>query len=226
MADEGSSARSNQGRSTGGPRTGARRVSPVRASALTSTANVVDARVRRSRERVLRATAELLGESGVGGVSVDEVARRSGVAKTTIYRHWPTRADLVIDACAQLSPNPDVPDTGTLEGDVTALLTTLAELLRTARWAAVVPSIVDAAERDPDLAAVHGRIQSGHARPFREVIARAVRRGDLPPATDAGVLVAGLMGPLFYRRWFSREALDQAFVTSIVRHVFPPAAPA
>lgn len=187
---------------------------PVRA---TGTAG--DARVRRSRERVLRATAELLGESGVGGVSVDEVSRRSGVAKTTIYRHWPTRADLVVDACSQLSADVDVPDTGTFAGDVTALLTSVAALLRTARWSAVMPSIIDAAERDPDLAAVHGRIQLGHAAPFRAVIARAVRRGDLPPSADPGVLVAGLLGPLFYRRWFSREALDEPFVHGVVRQV-------
>lgn len=178
----------------------------------------VDDRVRRSKERVLRVTAELLGESGVGGVSVDEVSRRSGVAKTTIYRHWPTRSELVIDACSQLSTDPDVPDTGTLEGDVTALLTKVADLLRTARWSSVVPSIIDAAERDPDLAQVHSRIQMGHADPLRAVIARAVRRGEIPPDTDPGVIIAGLLGPLFYRRWFSREALDELFVQSIVRH--------
>ncbi|WP_235845866.1 TetR/AcrR family transcriptional regulator [Dictyobacter aurantiacus] len=62
-----------------------------------------DHRVRRSKERVLRATAELLTENGLGGVSVEEVFRRSGVAKTTIYRHWAIRADLMIDACLLLS---------------------------------------------------------------------------------------------------------------------------
>ena len=178
-----------------------------------------DGRVRRSRERVLRATAELLGESGVGGVSVDEVARRSGVAKTTIYRHWPTRAELVIDACSQLSADLEVPDTGGVEGDLTALLATVADLLRTARWSSVLPSIVDAAERDPDLAGVHRRIQRGHAAPVRAVLARAVGRGELPPGVDPAAMTAELLGPLFYRRWFSREALDAPFVRRVVRDV-------
>lgn len=177
-----------------------------------------DARVLRSRERVLRATAELLGESGVGGVSVDEVARRSGVAKTTIYRQWPNRAALVIDACSELDADVEVPDTGSVEGDLTALLTALATMLGTVRWSAVVPSIIDAAERDADLAAVHGRIQRGHAAPFLAVIARAVHRGELPRATDPGALAATLIGPLFYRRWFSREPLDASFVAYVVRH--------
>ncbi len=59
--------------------------------------------------------------SGLGGVSIDEVARASGVAKTTIYRHWPTRAALLIDACSQLGGPHEAPDTGSLRGDLYAL---------------------------------------------------------------------------------------------------------
>jgi AcrR family transcriptional regulator len=99
----------------------------------------LDGRVRRSRERVLTTTFELLGESGVGGFSVDEVARRSGVAKTTIYRHWPSREALVIDACSRITDEQHVPDTGSLEGDVTAILTNIGQLLGTARWSSVLP---------------------------------------------------------------------------------------
>jgi AcrR family transcriptional regulator len=116
---------------------------------------------------VLTTTFELLGESGVGGFTVDEVARRSGVAKTTIYRHWPSREALVIDACSRITDEREVPDTGSLEGDVTAILTNISQLLWTARWSSVLPSIVDVAERDPEFADVHRRIQHGHATPRR-----------------------------------------------------------
>jgi AcrR family transcriptional regulator len=179
----------------------------------------MDDRVRRSKETVLTATLELLTESGLGGVSVDEVCRRSGVAKTTIYRHWPTRSDLVMDACSRISTEQVVPDTGSFEGDVTALLTTFANLLRTARWSSVVPSIIDAAERDPQLAKVHSKIQTGHSAPFHEIISRAVRNGELPESTDPSAMTAALLGPLFYRRWFSREPLDNAFVQVVVQNV-------
>ena len=178
---------------------------------------VLDDRVRRSKEVVLAATFELLTESGLSGVSVDEVARRSGVAKTTIYRHWATRSDLILDACSQISAEQEVPDTGGFETDVTALLTGLATLLATARWSTVVPSIVDAAEHDPEVAQIHSRIQLGHTAPLQAVIARAVRNGEIPPRTDPSHMTAALVGPLFYRRWFSREPLDEAFVRSIVR---------
>lgn len=175
----------------------------------------VDRRVQRSRDRVLATTFELLSESGLGGLSVDQVAVRSGVAKTTIYRHWPSRAALVIDACSRISGDQEVPDTGTLEGDVTAILTNIAHLLRTARWSSVLPSIVDVAERDPEFADIHSRIQLGHAAPLREVLERAARRGEIPSSADRSTMIAALLGPLFYRRWFSREPIDDQFVQTI-----------
>ncbi len=179
----------------------------------------LDERVRRSRITVLAATAELLFERGFAGASVDEIARRSGVAKTTIYRHWPTRADLLRDACSTIGTPQDVPDTGSIEGDVTALMTNLAHLLRTAKWTSVLPSIIDAAERDSDIADMYGKLQHGYSAPLEEVILRAMDRGELPEDTDAAMLIAALTGPLFYRRWFSRDPLTDAFVKQIVWQV-------
>jgi AcrR family transcriptional regulator len=184
-----------------------------------SGAGELDARVRRSRDRVLTTAFELLGESGVGGFTVDEVASRSGVAKTTIYRHWPTREALVLDACSRISAEQEVPDTGSLESDLTALLMDTGHLLGTARWSSVVPSIVDVAERDPEFAEIHAKIQRGHAAAVREVIERAAGRGEIPAAADRSAMVSALIGPLYYRRWFSREPIDDQFVTVIVRNV-------
>ncbi len=122
-------------------------------------AKALDGRVRRSRAKVLGVTAELLFERGFAGASVDEISRRSGVAKTTIYRHWPTRADLLRDACSTIGTPQDTPDTGSFEADVTALMTNLAHLLRSAKWTSVLPSIIDAAERDPDIADMYSTLQ-------------------------------------------------------------------
>jgi AcrR family transcriptional regulator len=194
---------------------------PRRPAAASGEAGAAGAggRVRRSRSRVLTTAFELLSESGVGGFTVDEVSRRSGVAKTTIYRHWPSREALVIDAASRISAEQEVPDTGSLEGDVTAILANLGHLLSTARWSSVVPSIVDVAERDPEFARLHGKIQRGHAAPLREVIERAADRGLISAATDPSSMMSALIGPLYYRRWFSREPIDDQFVTTIVRNV-------
>jgi AcrR family transcriptional regulator len=177
----------------------------------------LDERVRRSREKVLTITAELLYERGFGGASVDEISRRSGVAKTTIYRHWPSRADLLRDACSTISTPQDIPDNGNFQTDAMDLMISLARMLRSAKWTSVLPSVIDAAERDPEIANLYATLQQGYSAPFETVIRRAMQRGELPAETDVPVLIAALIGPLFYRRWFSREPLSDAFAEQVLR---------
>lgn len=182
----------------------------------------LDPRVQRSRKAVLAATSAVLSERGVGGVSVEEVSRRCGVAKTTIYRHWPSRAALLLDACSTLTRPAPTPDSGSLRGDLRLLVDQLAEQLHSARWPAVLPSILDAAERDPDLAKLHHQLHTGLVAPFTEVAHRAQTRGELPAGDDRTThLVAEVLGPLFYRRWFSREPLDPAFLNTVLDHALP-----
>jgi len=192
---------------------------PQAAEAAEANIKAPDERVRRSRTAVLGATAELLFERGYSGATVDEISRRSGVAKTTIYRHWPTRADLLLDACSTLGTPLETPDTGALVSDVTTLMTKLASLLRSAKWTSVLPSIIDAAERDPDIAEMYSQLQHAYSEPLETVVRRALLRGELPQDTDVALLVAALIGPLFYRRWFSRETLDDEFVIRLIMNV-------
>ena len=176
-----------------------------------------DERVQRSKKAVLTATLQLLSETGLSGVSIDAVARRSGVAKTTIYRHWPSRSALILDACSKLKPKSETPGTGNLKDDMTVLALNLAGRLRTARWATVLPSIIDAAERDPELADLHSRMHAEMTTAFRSVIERAQQRGELSRHRRSAEVVAMILGPLFYRRWFSREPLDEGFVKHVVK---------
>lgn len=178
----------------------------------------LDPRVVVSRERVLTTTLDLLTETGLGELTIDDISRRSGVAKTTIYRHWANRSALVIDACSRMTDAQEAPpETGSFEGDLRAILTDIADLLGTARWSSILPSIVSAAEHDPEFADVHSRIQRGHAAPLRAALDRAARRGEIPPAADRSAITAALLGPLFYRRWFSREQIDAEFVEIIIQ---------
>ena len=138
----------------------------------------IDPRVLVSRERVLTATLDLLTETGLGELTIDDISRRSGVAKTTIYRHWANRSALVIDACSRMTDGQQAPpDTGSLEGDLRAILADIADLLGTARWSSILPSIVDAAEHDPEFAGIHSTIQHGHAAPLRAALDRAAQEG-------------------------------------------------
>jgi AcrR family transcriptional regulator len=181
---------------------------------------------RRSKDAVvaatLQATYELLSESGLGGVSIDEVSRRSGVAKTTIYRHWATRSALLLDACSQLTPRPAAPDRGSLEADLTELALVIAQRLHAGRWSSVIPSVIDAAERDPEIAELHSRLHAGMMSAFQTVVAQAHKRGEIGAERDPAEITAAIAGPLFYRRWFSREPLDEGFVKDLVKRALSP----
>lgn len=188
---------------------------PPGGSGVSRTA-ALDPRVLVSRERVLTTTLDLLTETGLGKLTIDDISRRSGVAKTTIYRHWPNRTALVIDAISRMTDGEEAPpDTGSLDGDLRAILPNIARLLGTAR-SSILLSIADAAEHDPEFADIHRRILREHAPPLRAALDRAAIRGEIPPA-DRNALAAALLGPLFYRRWFSREQIDAEFVEMIIR---------
>src|SRR5260370_24308760 len=169
-------------------------------------AHELDARVERAKSAVLATPYELLTKSGLSGVSVDEVSRRSGVAKTTIYRHWPSRESLLLDACSQLKTNLPVPDTGKVKTDLEALACGAVALLQQP-WAAVMPSIIDAAERDKDLARLQSQIHAQTRGAFVTAIERAQERGELPRSQDARELVASILGPILYRRVLCRQPL-------------------
>jgi AcrR family transcriptional regulator len=181
------------------------------------TARLPGQRVQRSRAKILQATTELLFERGMGGTSVDEISRRSGVAKTTIYRHWATREALLKEACALIGTPLNPPDTGTLQGDLAVLMGDLAAALRDEDWTSVLPSVIDAAERSADIAHMYATLQAGYAKPFEVVLDRGVRRHELSAPFDIPAIIASLVGALFYRRYFSREPLTDEFVASLVR---------
>ncbi|WP_319448724.1 MULTISPECIES: TetR/AcrR family transcriptional regulator [unclassified Mycobacterium] len=175
---------------------------------------------RRSKEAVksasLAAAYELLTEAGFSGVSFDEVSRRSGVAKTTIYRYWPTRSALLFDAVMQFAPRLPTPATGNLQADLTALALALAQRLQTGRWSSALPSIIDAAERDQEVADLQLRTHAGMISGFSTIAARAQERGELDASFDVSELTANIAGPIFYRRWFARQEIDDAFVCRVV----------
>jgi hypothetical protein len=115
-----------------------------------------------------------------------------------------------------MAPKFEGPDTGTFEGDLTAMAMAMAYRLRTEKWSSVVPSVIDAAERDEKIAELQVREHAGMMAAFGPVAERAQARGELGPNLDVSQLTAAIAGPLFYRRWFSREELDDAFVRGVV----------
>lgn len=181
-----------------------------------------DPRISRTRDRVRRAALDLLAERGAGGLTIEAVAQRSGVAKSTIYRHWSSLAPLILDAFKSIDPVfPGRPVTGKVREEIRLFLTALGDTITHAPWAPLMATLIDAAERDTDLRALLADFIEQRRAPLREIIFDAVERGQLPDDTDPGFLAGLLGGALFYRRLVSHEPVGDAFIQRLLDHCLP-----
>lgn len=191
-----------------------------------------DPRVVRSRAAVVAGAAELLLADGPGAVTVDAVVQRTGVARSTIYRHFPTSTDVLRAAVDAVLPGgtpaePLAPpgQTPTAEQARTALVRRLranADHLATGAWVRALPALLELVGRDPSLEEHRAQIVARHREPLEEQL-RAVRdAGLVPEDADLAVLAARLLGPLFYRRLVSGEPLTHELCDHLVDTVLTP----
>lgn len=167
---------------------------------------------------VLRTTLEVLGRQGYAGLRIEDVAEAAAVHKTTIYRRWPTRADLVIGALTGLSSPPEAVQTGRLECDLHATFMTATTLRATPAGRGVVRALI--AERgDPEVDRVVCVIRERHRAPARMVLEAARRRGDLPKHVDVELVLDILTGTIYGRLRECPRPLDPHWVRRVVRLV-------
>jgi AcrR family transcriptional regulator len=159
-----------------------------------------DPRVTRTRAMVLDSAVAILAEQGMAAFTIEGVVARSGVAKTTIYRHWPNKQDLLAAAMEQFQSRDAAPDTGRLREDLIDLLSMLAHALQEDAWSKSLPSIIAAAEHDPFLADRHAKVVKFKSTALREVLERARQRGELREDVDIDLAMDALAGTLFFRR--------------------------
>lgn len=164
----------------------------------------------------MEATLAILGEVGFSGLSIDGVAARAGVGKATIYRHWEGKADLVVDAFRRAVPPLAEPDTGNLRDDLCDVLGRVAEGLALSPLARIIPSMVEAAERDPELRRLYGEFGAERRAVVARILVRAQARGDLPGGLDRDLAVDLLIGPVFARRLVTRMPLNRAYAVELV----------
>jgi AcrR family transcriptional regulator len=170
------------------------------------------ARVRRA---VLDATVETLVGSGYAGLSVDEVARRAGVNKTTIYRRWPDVGALVIDALLdRQQEHVPIPDTGELRGDLLALLDAVTASITSPEGAALLRAAQDSGP--PELESLVHRFWHSRFALGRQIFQRAVDRGEVAPGLNHDLLLELAVAPLHFRHLVTREPLSRAFRARLV----------
>jgi AcrR family transcriptional regulator len=160
-----------------------------------------------ARQRILRAALDVLADDGMPGFSMEAVARRAGASKPTLYRRWNSASALLVDAMdAQFRPLPDV-DTGDLRADLITLLTGFAASLTDVRFPRLMAAFIDAAERAPALAEMHGRLTDRRREPLARLLVRAAQRGQITPSLDVELVVDQLAAPFFYRRFVAHRPI-------------------
>lgn len=170
----------------------------------------MDPRIVRTRRAVLDAATDLLVEGGPAELTMDAVVARSGVAKSTLYRHWATRDDLVASVFADCapdieSPDPDLPYPEALRGTVRALARAMGE----PRWRALIPTLLLLSRQHEDLESFNTDIKQGQYAAAEEIFRRGV---------DEGVLDAGVLDDLQRSIWL---LLGPMLLAALIERVSP-----
>lgn len=152
---------------------------------------------------MLQTATELVLETGVRGFTVDEVARRSGVAKTTIYRHFPSSAELMITAMdSMIAPFP-TPDNGSLRADLIEFIGTVLPIFSEPALRPVMLDILAESARNPEVAALHRAMMENRLGSMRAIYEQARSRGEIAADLDFDSAFTHIEGP-FVARWMMR----------------------
>ncbi|MET9292070.1 TetR/AcrR family transcriptional regulator [Streptomyces sp. NPDC003077] len=162
------------------------------------------------RAAVLEATMAELTRTGYAALTVEGVAQRAGVHKTTVYRNWKTSDDLVADALTtHFAVDVPIPDTGAVESDLRALARSLVATMTTRAGRALLATVLSEAVRVPRLADIKQALFDDRFRRAEPVVTRAVERGELPEETDPAELLKALAAPIYFRLVFTGETVDE-----------------
>ncbi|MFI5630756.1 TetR/AcrR family transcriptional regulator [Streptomyces sp. NPDC051664] len=178
-------------------------------------------RSERSRRATLDAALALCTEKGYGRVTIEAIAARAGVSKKTIYRWWPSKSAVLLEAFTEalVDATPFV-DTGDIAADIRTHVTGAVRLLSTPPFGPAYAGILSELHHDDELAETV-RTQLIEPR-FAEAVARlgrAQEQGQIPPGADLPLAVEMLYGPVYYRHVLRKPGQDEATVAALVTHV-------
>ena len=187
---------------------------------------VIRARIGRPRDEaaraaILRSANAILEKKGIAGFTIEAVAARAGVAKTTIYRWWPSKGSLAMAGfLAETAPKISYPNSGSAVADLISQLRRVAAVYggKTGR---VLAAILAEGQRDPNTMAA---FIEGYARPRREeakaILRAGVERGELRAEIDLEATLDALYGPIYYRLLVPLTPLEPEWVEKMATHVF------
>jgi AcrR family transcriptional regulator len=152
-------------------------------------------RSEEAHKAILDATLELLVEVGFSGLTVEGVAQRAGVGKATIYRRWPSKLPLVVEAFSQLPALEEI-DSGDLVEDLTAMLRSYLQIVNQTPLATVLPSLAGERAHNPELSKLFDPVMRERRQPLIRALERAIVRGELSPGLDVDLAADLIVGPI------------------------------
>jgi AcrR family transcriptional regulator len=171
-----------------------------------------------AHQAILRAASELLIGVGFDPTTVDAIAARAGVSKATIYRWWPNKAAVVMDAfLADTAPRMPFPHTGTTRTDLRHQMRAVIDLFNDPVVGRSFAGLIAEAQRDQALAAaLRERFIDQRREAAREVIQRGINRGDLRRNVDPDLVIDTLYGALYYRFLVSGDPLPRTYADRLL----------
>ncbi len=170
------------------------------------------------RAAVHAATLAELVDKGYAALTVENVARRAGVHKTTVYRRWKDRESLLTDALAEhMATDIPVPDTGAIETDLQALARSIIEAFTSPTGQAILAAMFTGAAHLPEIAAARRHVFDDRLSRAEPVLRRAIKRGQLPEGTDPAEVLKTLAAPIYLRLLITAEPVNETTADQAVR---------
>jgi AcrR family transcriptional regulator len=172
-------------------------------------------RSEEAHQAILNATLELLVEVGFSALTVEGVASRAGVGKATIYRRWPSKLPLVVEAFGQL-PGFEEADTGSLADDLKKMLRGYLNVFNSTPLSAVLPSLAGERTHNPELSELFEPVSKDRRRPLVAAFERAVERGEIGAELDLELAADLVVGPIAVALFFKGGRLSTKMVGPMV----------
>lgn len=170
---------------------------------------------------IRQAVTQELAAVGYGRLSIEAVARRAGVGKTAVYRRWSSKLEMVLEIVSGVADQ-SLPllDTGSLRGDIEALLRIVARALRHRLASQIIPDLLAEAARNPKIAqTLQDALRANQRQVSTLLIGRAIDRGELPAGTDPDAAIDLIIGPIYWRLTVARTPLPPGYVTALAASI-------
>jgi AcrR family transcriptional regulator len=177
----------------------------------------VDARIERTWATAISAAREILATDGWDAVTHVRVAQKTGISRTTLYRHWPDSASLLLAAVSSAAAVAHASSAGDLCTDLQAELRVINERFTDPEGARVAAAVIDRAEWDEEIRAAKAQLVEAQLTPLIALLQHGCENGELRKDLDVSAAASKLVGPLMFRRFFSGESNSAEFIEQLVQ---------